>query len=89
MYLDGQAIGDGDFASNAPIVAATSKFRIGNWVIGGREFNGMVDEVFLFNRALKSDEIQSIMSNGILSPQTAVSPADKIATSWGRIKTQY
>lgn len=87
VYLDGQAIGEGDFASNAPIVAATSKFRIGNWVLGGREFNGMVDEAFLFKRALSADEVKSITDRGLEGAQP-VSPLDKVATSWGKIKNQ-
>jgi len=88
MYLDGKLIGEGDFASNDRIVAATSKFRIGNWVLGGREFNGMVDDAFLFKRALSADEVKSITDRGLEGAQP-VSPLDKVATSWGKIKTQY
>ena len=65
MYLDGKVVVEGDFASNDRIVAATSKFRIGNWVLGGREFNGMVDEAFLFKRALSADEGKSITDRGL------------------------
>jgi len=32
-------------------VLPTSNFRFGNWVLGGREWNGIVDEAFLFERA--------------------------------------
>jgi hypothetical protein len=88
-YLDGKVSNQGELDSDMPVVAATSNFRIGNWVLGGREFNGIVDEAFLFERALSQDEITSIVSNGIMgvSP-TSVAPAGKIATAWGRIKTQ-
>jgi hypothetical protein len=47
-YLNGEVDETGILASDDPVAAATSNFRIGNWVLGGREFNGMVDEAFLF-----------------------------------------
>ena len=89
MYLDGAIVGTGVFASGDPVVAATSNFRIANWVLGGREFNGIVDEVFLVNDALSLDQIQTIMDNGLLGSATAVSPTRKAATAWGKIKTGY
>ena len=88
MYLNGKVVSDGNFASGDPVVAATSKFRIGNWVLGGREFNGIVDEAFIFNRALSEDEVKSITDRGLEGAQP-VTPRDKVATSWGKLKTQY
>ena len=88
FYLDGKSAAEATLLSKDPVVAATSNFRIGNWVLGGREFNGMVDEAFIFNRALSTVEITSIMKSGIMGAQP-VSLRDKIATAWGRIKTQY
>ena len=89
MYLDGAVVGTGALASGDPVVPATSNFRIGNWVLGGREFNGIVDEAFLINEALSADQIQNIRDNGLLGSATAVSPAGKAAIAWGRIKTGY
>ena len=88
-YLNGAAGEMVELASGDPVVAATSNFRIGNWVLGGREYNGMVDEVFIFNRALSGDEVTSIMNVGIMGVPSSVSPAGKTAAAWGRIKTQY
>jgi hypothetical protein len=85
-YLNGAVDEEVELASADPVVAATSNFRIGNWVLGGREFNGIVDEAFLFSRALSGDEVASIMNKGAI---TSVSPAGKTAAAWGRIKTQY
>jgi hypothetical protein len=45
-------------------------------------FNGMIDEVAIFNRALSEDEIKSAM-NGIT---TAVEQEGKLTTSWGNLK---
>ena len=67
----------------------TLNFRIGNWsVFEGRGFNGTVDDVFIFERALSHDEIMSLMDAGF-GVQGAVSPAGKIAAVWGGIKTQF
>ena len=44
--------------------------------------NGSIDEVAIWSRALSEDEIRSAMGRSFL----AVSPKDKIATTWGNIK---
>jgi len=49
-----------------PVGIAESNFRIANWVNGGREFNGVIDEAFVFSKALSQDEITSIMKSGIM-----------------------
>jgi len=55
-----------------------------NW---GQYFNGLMDEVVIFNVALVEDDIKSIMTAGLKSV-TAVSPAGKLAGVWGAIKAQ-
>ncbi len=83
--------GEAQLASADPVVAATSNFRIGNWVLGGREFNGIVDDAFLFERALSAEEIADIAANGIaaaLAGGTSVDPRDKASVTWGQIKSQ-
>lgn len=45
-------------------------------------FNGMIDEVAIFNRALSEDEVKGAMG-GI---ETAVEHEGKLATCWGNIK---
>lgn len=81
-----------ELASADPVVAATSNFRIGNWVLGGREFNGAVDDAFLFERALSGEEIADIAANGIAAALagagTSVDPRDKASVTWGQIKAQ-
>ena len=44
---------------------------------------GLVDEVAIYNRALSVDEINQDMENGVFF---AVSPNDKLATTWGKLK---
>jgi hypothetical protein len=47
-------------------------------------FDGIIDEVTLYNRALSADEVTELMNVGL--PAAAVTPADKLATTWSRIK---
>ena len=44
---------------------------------------GVIDEVYLFNRAISTDEINTIRA-GDFAP---VQPAEKLTTTWGAIKT--
>ena len=46
-----------------------------------RHFEGLIDEVMIYDRALSEDEILSLALTGL-----AVKPLDKLATMWGRIK---
>ena len=46
-------------------------------------FKGVVDEVRIYDRALKADEIQH---NFEAKSQLAVEPAQKLATAWGAVK---
>ena len=87
-YLNGKNQGNYDLASDKPVVAATSNFRIGNWVLGGREFNGKVDESFIFSRALEAEEVESIYKRGLEHAQ-AVTSKGKATTTWGKIKSWH
>lgn len=49
----------------------------------GEKFEGFIDEVGLYDRALNADEV---MQNYEAQLIFAVNPADKITTTWGNIK---
>jgi hypothetical protein len=54
-------------------------------------FNGIVDEVGLFKRALTAGEIKDIMNRGLARAAlglAAVSSSGKLATKWGLLKNQ-
>ena len=55
---------------------------IGSWGATGQKFNGAIDEVAVWNRALTEDEIEQSM--GDLA--AAVDPSGKLATTWARVK---
>jgi len=54
----------------------------------GSAFDGLIDEFALFSEALIMDDIVAIMNNGLseLVTPEAVSPATKLATTWGSIR---
>ena len=85
LYIDGEksnsAICEGELLTNASSVYIGS--RNGN----DRMLVGAIDEVRLYNRALTRKEIEIDMVT--TSTNLAVSPAEKMAVSWGEIKQGY
>jgi len=53
-------------------------------------FNGVIDEVAIFNVALEEEDIQATMNQGLGKALgiTAVSPSGKLGTTWANIKAQ-
>jgi len=91
-YLDGEVSMEIRLLTDNPVFPATSNFRIGNFVLGGREYNGAVDDAFLFERALSADEIKDIVDSGIAAALadtgTVVDPRDRASVTWGQIKVR-
>ena len=48
-------------------------------------FEGIIDEVVIFNTALTQNDIKEVMDGKFL----AVAPHDKLSISWGKLKSQY
>jgi hypothetical protein len=61
------------------------QFIIGhNYGLAGRFWDGVIDEVVIYNRALSADEFAQIFKDPPVS--AAVESADKLATTWGEVK---
>ena len=82
VYFDGELDAEGKWG---PLPGAFGPGRIGSWSGGGREWEGLFDEMLLFDVALAEDDIQMLMDNG-LEATLAVEPAGKLTTNWGAIK---
>ena len=54
---------------------------------GPEHFNGAMDEVAIFSAALTEDDINEVMKG--FKIVLAVSPSEKLTTTWGRIKNYY
>ncbi len=87
-YLNGEVVSEEDWSGKFVIFAAPT----GAIVLGKdneadiQYLNGFIDEFAFYTRALSENEIKADMDKGVLF---AVDPADKLSTSWGRIKANY
>ena len=76
-----------DTGSNRPAKPTDTNFRIGAAAFDeNRRYRGVLDEAFIFERALSQEEVQLIMNEGFLEAQN-VDAKGKAATVWGRIKS--
>ena len=85
IYIDGKLDAEGgetegtDITTESPLFIGAS-VRIGKTT--RRYFEGLIDEVGIYNRALTDDEIErNFNSQGL-----AISPQRKLAIAWGEIK---
>ena len=74
---------DVEFGPAGKINSIEVVFRIGKAQTGLAGMIGLVDEVAIYNRALTVEEINQDMENGVFF---AVSPKDKLATTWAKLK---
>jgi hypothetical protein len=80
-----------DIGNTKPAKPSDVNFRIGAGaaVFGeGRRYRGILDEAFIFERALSQEEVQRIMNEGMREAQN-VDSKGKTATVWGRIKSPH
>jgi hypothetical protein len=87
LYIDGVLKASGD-QTETPNTTA-NVLRIGTWVSQTVFFDGIIDEVAIFNVALTEDEIKRIIEGGLKATVTAVESSGKISTVWGGIKARY
>ena len=84
LYVNGSL--DGIVAASGPITVTSEPLRIGGPSSGPWSFNGRVDEVSLYDRALSSSEIQAIYNagaggkcGGSIAPTIVGQPASQTA----------
>ena len=84
MYIDGELINESDAAATANLFDNNTPMRIGTDFDDDakRFFNGIIDEVAVFNRVLTEAEVQTALNGDIL----AVDANGKLATAWGGLK---
>jgi hypothetical protein len=76
-----------DLGSEKRLGLARKNSRIGTAVFDDeRLWRGVLDEAFIFERALSQEEIIRIMNDGIVVGQH-VDAKGKMATVWGKIKS--
>ena len=51
-----------------------------------RWYDGTIDEVAIYNRALSDQEVETIMKSGVFA---SVTPSEKLSTTWGIIRRNF
>ena len=65
--------------------------RIGDRLLPGCGVptNGMIDEVYMFGKALSANEVEQVYQAKGIDQVIAVQPQAKLAATWGSIKSDY
>ena len=81
-YIDGKVTheskGKGKLSDNWGLQAEIGHHKNDRW------YDGLMDEFYIFGRALSEDEIKEVMEGEFLS----VEPEGKLATTWGGLKSR-
>ena len=77
VYINGEK--DAGVAKKGQIRSVDRHLEMG-WVDNDRYFDGLIDEVKLWGRALSKDELKA-------SATLAVEPLDKLPITWGKMKS--
>jgi len=88
VYVDGVSVGQSARPGGPNFGAADVTF--GHWN-NGSNFVGILDELAIFRAVLEEDEILSIVEAGLqefLDVGKSVQPSGKLASTWGKMKSQ-
>jgi hypothetical protein len=91
LYVNGTQLGADKPFANLVLSDTSTDLSIGsNTLKGAYYFNGLIDEVAIFNVALEQEDIQDIMSKGLerASGLTAVDLSGKLIATWANIKSR-
>jgi hypothetical protein len=87
-YIDGELAEEWAYAGTMP--KNTASVNIGRRSRGGTYFNGMIDDVAIYDRALDQEEIQSVMEGHLKEDPLAQSPNPRngamINQTWATLK---
>jgi len=86
VYINGSLENAEDHAGE--ITTSDGPIIIGSYAGTGYKSNVVIDELAIFNDALTEDDIKQIMTAGLVVPG-AVSPKDKLSSTWAKLKVQY
>jgi len=86
VYINGSLENAEDHAGE--ITTSDGPIIIGSYAGTGYKSNVIIEELGVFNTALTEDDIQQIMATGLAGTITAVSPKDKLSSTWAKLKVQ-
>jgi len=85
IYIDGKE--SASLACSGELEKNTDPLFIGCRAGSSRWMNGLIDEIKVYNRALSADEIKKDMDDP--SANLAVDSKNKLAATWGSIKSKF
>jgi hypothetical protein len=85
LYINGKLDAEAPFSDTPNVTDAP--FIIGRTDDGSYKLQGAVDELALFSVALSDADIETIMTGGIRATVVAVTPSDRLSTTWAGIKS--
>lgn len=86
IYMNGKLVTDQPMTGK--LTPNKNTLRIGHREGSSHWWNGMLDEIGVFRRALSEDEINDIMNNGLSKQFLAVSSKNELPIAWGYIKSR-
>ena len=88
LYINGENVGEEKARVGTPIAGDWGQgARVGFNIDDNRPFTGLMDEFNLWKRGLTAEEVNNIMDNGLGTLLTSVEAQDKLATIWGKLKS--
>ena len=87
VYLNGKLVFEEKGNEALPLKDVGNDLRIGGSFAGLRNFQGIIDEVRIWNRVLSVNEIKDNLKLGF-GQILSVSPDGQLTTTWGQIKAR-
>lgn len=87
LYINGEEVANEKARASGKIAGDWDMgARVGYNIDDNRPFNGLMDELNIWKRALTQEEVKSIMDNG-MTEHLAVDAQGKLTTTWGNLKS--
>lgn len=83
IYINGEQVAEDAGKNGIAYLGNAGDTIVGSWGTSGQKFNGLIDEVQIWNRALTEDEIQQSMED---LTALGVDAQGKVATTWAGMK---
>lgn len=83
IYIDGKSVAEDAGKAGIEYLGTAGDTIVGSWGNTGQRFNGIIDEVMVWDRALSEDDIKRSMEDLTIFP---VDPVDKVTTTWASMK---
>ena len=83
IYINGKSVVEDAGLAGIAYLGTAGDTMIGSWGATGQKFNGIIDEVQVWNRALTEAEIKASMEDLTIF---SVDASGKLATTWARVK---